>query len=149
MPKTHDLTVDHVVDGDTVVGTVVLASFLGMQMAWKGRVRLVTVNAPELNTPEGDAAKAYVDSLIKPGQVVQTSSSRDFSDQFGRLLADVLVEVPGQPAKGAQSLSQLLLDTGNAVPMAGKTLAEHFGENVIDHSGKEPKAVPVAKLERK
>lgn len=119
MTVTHSIVVDHVHDGDTLSGTITLSNFLGQKTTWYGRVRLITVNAPELKTPEGDAALAYVEALIAPGDTVATSAPRDYSDQFGRLLADIIV--------AGKSLSQDLLDTGNAKPMTGKTAKKEFG----------------------
>jgi len=65
--------VDHVADGDTIV----LKSIdLGLDIIRTNiRVRFLQVNAPELNTEEGKAARDYLSSIVKPGDVLLVDSS--------------------------------------------------------------------------
>lgn len=118
MSVTHKFVVDHPYDGDTVAGAVVLT--FDVQLA--KRVRLITVNCPELsvggqpNQPGVDAA-AFTAKLCPAGAKLTVSAPRDMLDQYGRILADIILP-------DGSSLSQQLLDSGNAAPMQGKTLAK-------------------------
>lgn len=51
------------------------------------RVRLSNVDAAEIGTPEGDAAKEYVTKLLAPDRVVVVESEE--LDQFGRVLGKI------------------------------------------------------------
>lgn len=69
-----------VVDGDTVR----LNLDLGWHIRLTTRCRVSTIDAPEIKTPEGVAAKAYAEHLLKPGdEVLFTSHSLD---KYGRPL---------------------------------------------------------------
>lgn len=96
-------TVQRVVDGDTVDFIVDLGFRVNLQI----RTRIAGVNAPELRTPEGKAAKAAVEEWLPVGMGVLLRTHKDPTDKFGRWLADV--EHQGT------SLSQWLLDNGHAV----------------------------------
>jgi endonuclease YncB( thermonuclease family) len=65
--------VDHVADGDTIV----LKSIdLGLDVIRKNiRVRFLEVNAAELDTTEGKAARDYLSTLVKPGDTLFIESS--------------------------------------------------------------------------
>lgn len=93
-----------VIDGDTYV----LSIDYGFHQSGEWHVRLHGVNAPELSTAEGKAARDYVQSLLTPSRplVVQT-----FKDQrsFERWVCDVWIE--------DESLADLLVAAGHAVAM--------------------------------
>lgn len=74
-----------VVDGDTIIVDI----DLGMSM-WihKVRLRLLHINAPEMKTPEGPPAKAYLESLLKEGQALSINTKA--LDRYGRRLAEVV-----------------------------------------------------------
>ncbi len=57
-------------DGDTV--KVVLD--LGFNISFQAWCRCYGINAPELATPEGKAALAFAETLIKPGDLVTVRS---------------------------------------------------------------------------
>lgn len=76
-------TVIDVVDGDTVR----LELDLGWHIKYATRVRISTIDAPELKTPEGQAAKAYAQTLLKPGDEVLFSSRQ--LDKYGRPLGAI------------------------------------------------------------
>lgn len=99
-------TVGRVVDGDTLDVDI----DLGMRIHFKARLRLAHVNCPEKNTPEGVAAKNYVEGLLPPVTVVMVSTAKP--DKYGRALADV------QLGDG-RDLAHLLIDGGFAVPYEG------------------------------
>jgi endonuclease YncB( thermonuclease family) len=131
----HTMTVDHVYDGDTIVGKVVLwdtasdalTSITVYQSAvYDGRVRLLSSNAPEMkDVPRGAAVRDFVRSVIKPGDVIETRAPRDLTDQYGRMVAD-LWYVPFDPDKRTPAepvnLSAVLLAADMAAPMTGKKL---------------------------
>lgn len=77
------------VDGDTFVADLDLGLGVFRREA-KGapcRVRLLGVDAPELRTAEGPAAKALVESTVPVGSAVWIESHA--LDSFGRVLGTV------------------------------------------------------------
>jgi endonuclease YncB( thermonuclease family) len=90
--EIYDGKIIRVVDGDTVV--------LDVQLGWNTWLRnqtsrLFGINAPEMSTPEGVAAKAHLEKLLKeqcgPGtDNFVFRSFQDKRDKYGRLLIDVL-----------------------------------------------------------
>lgn len=94
---------NRVIDADTLVATC----DLGWQIRWVGKVRLLGVDAPELFTPEGLAAKAFVEGLLPPGAGFVLASQK--LDSFGRSLG--LVWLPDGSELGAR-----LIEAGHAVP---------------------------------
>lgn len=75
--------VTRVVDGDTLE----VVKDLGWRITHKDTVRLADIDAPELATPEGKAAKAFVQELLPPGSSVLLHSKE--LDKYGRSLASV------------------------------------------------------------
>ena len=67
----------HVVDGDTV------------HLADGTKVRLLGIDAPELNQPGGDDARSYLIHLIGKSRVVLETFD---TDRYGRVVARVLTE---------------------------------------------------------
>jgi endonuclease YncB( thermonuclease family) len=63
------LTVDHVYDGDTLVGVIDmgLGHYLGRAPAPLWRIRFADANAPELHVEGGDRARAFIAGLCGPG----------------------------------------------------------------------------------
>ena len=88
--KAH---VVRVVDGDTVD----LAVDLGFNIIQTGKYRLYGpdprkpwgMDAPELSTPEGQAAKAYLQTILQVGFEVMVETIKDRKEKFGRWLAVV------------------------------------------------------------
>lgn len=72
-----------VVDGDTVR----LELDLGWRIRYTARCRVASIDAPEISTPEGLAAKSYAESLLKPGDLV-TFISHEL-DKYGRPLGTI------------------------------------------------------------
>lgn len=98
---TVPATVKRVVDGDTVD----LLLDLGWHITYESRCRVSGINAPEMNTAEGRAAKTYADSLLGVNaEVIFTSKSLD---KYGRPLGVIILD------RG--SFAQLMLDAGHAV----------------------------------
>jgi endonuclease YncB( thermonuclease family) len=107
-----------VVDGDTLM----LRFDLGWHISYESRARLIGVNAPELSTEDGVAARVWVtdwmadvggDSFGAGAEVTFVSHALD---KYGRPLGQVLATTP----QGAsRDLGLDLLTAGHAVPMAG------------------------------
>ncbi|MBI3314110.1 MAG: thermonuclease family protein, partial [Candidatus Omnitrophica bacterium] len=79
----------------------------------KEKLRLRAIDAPELSTPEGKAAKRFVEALFKKAQSVTVTTTKP--DKYHRYLSDVYLKMPD----GAEIfLNHHLLQTGRAVRMA-------------------------------
>jgi micrococcal nuclease len=98
-----------VVDGDTLD----LSVDLGMEITKSTRVRLIGINCPETNTPEGKQAKAYVEAWCLSNPEVLIHTTKDRKEKYGRYLATVV-----SPGIQGQTLNQLLLDVGLAAHYA-------------------------------
>jgi micrococcal nuclease len=101
--------VSRVVDGDTLD----LDVDLGMEITKACRVRLLGINAPEMDSPEGKVAKAYVNDWVSKHPQVLIHTVKDRREKYGRYLATIGTEEMGVP-----TLNQSLLDMGLAVPYA-------------------------------
>jgi len=97
------------IDGDTFVGNVDLG--FGIFLMEK-HIRVMHVNAPEKNTPEGVTAKSFTEQKL---QTSKTLSVKVFErqDKYGRILAEVMVD-------GAL-LSDMLVANGHGKPYEGGT----------------------------
>jgi endonuclease YncB( thermonuclease family) len=104
---TVPATVVSVHDGDTPI----LLLDLGFYMTYgPARVRVAHINAPELPTPEGVAARDFATALLPAGlKVVFASHSLD---KYGRPLGTIALP-------DGQDFGQAMLDSGHAVPMKG------------------------------
>lgn len=80
---TVPATVLRVVDGDTVH----LDLDLGWGIGIEKNCRILGINAPEMNTPEGVAAKAYASTLLTVGDIVVFLSHQ--LDKYGRPLGEI------------------------------------------------------------
>lgn len=103
---TYFCTVDRVIDGDTVVVTI----DLGLHIKVTKTVRLLGINAPEMNIPEGPLAKEYLISILPKITVIQTVLDRD--DKYGRLLGTLY----DQTILG-RNVNKAMLDAGHAKVM--------------------------------
>lgn len=106
-----------VVDADTLI----LLCDLGWHITYEARCRLVGVNAPELGTDEGRAARAFVMDLLSyaggvpiDGVPTEVTFVSHALDKYGRPLGQVLVTTQ----QGVSvDLADALLTAGHAVPM--------------------------------
>lgn len=94
-----------VVDGDTVQ----LDIDLGFHVSTGQMIRLHGVNAPEMRTPEGKAARAYMVQLLTPeglppAELVIESYRNEMS--FARWVADLWI--------GEWSVAETLISAGHA-----------------------------------
>lgn len=106
---TYQAIVRRVVDGDTLAVTVLLP---GYEM--DETLRLRGVDCPEMNTPEGKAAKRYVEIQLLGVKEVTIATTKP--DKYDRYLADVFIRRPGGSGEEI-FLNNALLAAGHAVPM--------------------------------
>lgn len=78
------------VDADTLI----LDIDLGMHVWIHGqRIRAASLNAPELSTPEGQTARAWVNAWFTqhcPDGLLTVRTQRDRNDNYGRLLGTIV-----------------------------------------------------------
>jgi endonuclease YncB( thermonuclease family) len=100
-------TVTSIHDGDTLTAEL----DLGWHISLTSSIRLLGINAPELNTPAGKDALAYLRTLLAPGDPVTVVSARllGATEKYGRVLA--AVQTPS-----GQDVSTALLAAGHAQP---------------------------------
>jgi endonuclease YncB( thermonuclease family) len=82
-PMRFHLDVDHVYDGDTIVGIIRADAGLGIYIAltdW--RCRLYGIDAPELRTSLGAASRDALQTVVKPGDTLDLESWS--FDKYGR-----------------------------------------------------------------
>jgi len=105
---TYEADVIRVVDGDTIWMKIYLEG-RGNPPWVKEKLRLRDIDAPELNTPEGKAAKKFVeDWLAKAKRILITTTK---PDKWDRYLTDVFIET----ASGNEIyLNNALLEAGHA-----------------------------------
>lgn len=109
---TYQAFVERVIDGDTLK----VRFDLGFDTFTRQTLRLRGIDCPEVDTKEGQEAKAFVQSYIKEAQMIIVRSSR--SDKYDRYLADVYIPQGGEAdPKSDLYLNNLLLDNNYAVRM--------------------------------
>lgn len=101
---TYQAVVERVIDGDTLKVRV----DLGFDLEHRETLRLRGIDAPELTTKAGEAAKSFVQSVLKEAEVITIFTSR--SDKYDRYLADVFA----QGGSGEVFVNNLLLEQGHA-----------------------------------
>ncbi len=99
---TYEAFVEKVIDGDTLK----VRMELGFDFEVRHNLRLRGLDCPEVGTKEGDAAKVFVQSLLKEASRIVLRSSR--SDKYDRYLADVFI--PSQDGQDDVFLNNLLLE---------------------------------------
>ena len=101
---TYIAIVERVIDGDTVDVHI----DLGFDIWHSVRLRLLGLDAPEMATPEGKAAKVFVRDALE-GETVTITTHK--TDKYGRYLAEIF--------QRDQSFNKALIDLGFAVPYDG------------------------------
>ena len=102
--RDHDRPV-RLVDGDTLWLRIWLTASLWL----KEKVRLRGIDCPELDTPEGKAAKRFVETQVKRSTAITITTTKP--DKWDRNLCDILL----RPAGGGEVfLNNLLLEQGRA-----------------------------------
>ena len=85
----YKATVISVTDGDTVR----LDIDLGFNITIHNTpIRLIGIDAPEMNTIAGKTAKTYLKELLPAGTVVTLQSYKDKTEKYGRILGTIMVE---------------------------------------------------------
>jgi micrococcal nuclease len=92
-----------VIDGDTVQ----LQLDLGFDTHVIKTCRLIGINAPEMNTVAGVAAKTFLATILPAALVVTTTKP----DKYGRSLVKIYL-----PNDEKVSVNDQMLSTGHAVP---------------------------------
>ena len=83
---TYEATILKIVDGDTAK----ISDDLGFGISAKITVRWLGINAPELSTPEGKAARDALNAQLPPGTVCTITTVKDplvSKEKYGRYLA--------------------------------------------------------------
>ena len=82
---TYQAVIERVIDADTLKVRI----DLGFDLEHRETLRLRDIDAPEVGTKAGDAAKAFVQSLLKEADSIILHTTR--SDKYNRYLADVFI----------------------------------------------------------
>tara|TARA_R100000995_G_C3484088_1_gene126008 strand:- start:2781 stop:3134 length:354 start_codon:yes stop_codon:yes gene_type:complete len=112
---TYVITLDRVVDGDTIDAMI----DLGFDVHVKKRIRFMGINTPESRTRDleekkrGLAAKARVEELLNKCSCITLKSHG--SGKFGRCLGELFIELENE----AVNLNQLLISEGHATEYFG------------------------------
>jgi endonuclease YncB( thermonuclease family) len=102
---TYDAEIIRVVDGDTLW----LKIWLKQNHWLKEKVRLRGIDCPEMDTPEGKAAKRFVETLVKGAASVTVTTTKP--DKWDRYLSDIFLRCnDGEEL----FLNNLLLENGHA-----------------------------------
>ena len=107
---TYKAYVLGVIDGDTLK----VDFRLGFGDRKGETIRLAYINCPERDTPEGQAAKKFVESQLSDCDFVTVKSIKTRKEKWGRYLGDVFFRKRGSAGVPVY-LNQLLLDQGHAV----------------------------------
>lgn len=111
---TYRVTVRRVIDGDTLAVTIALPHY-----TMDEKLRLRGLDCPEMDTPEGKAAKRFTEALLADAAEVTITTSK--VDKYDRYLADVHIRRPG----GEEIfLNNALLENGHAVPMGTEEMTD-------------------------
>jgi micrococcal nuclease len=96
-----------VIDADTIV----LDVDLGFKVTKRDTFRLKYINAPELSTPAGVEARAFLERLLD-GKAIEVETTKDKEDKYGRMLATVWASEVG---KSQLNVNLAMVDSGHAV----------------------------------
>jgi endonuclease YncB( thermonuclease family) len=111
---TFRASVQRVIDGDTLVVTLALPPG-----EMDEKLRLRGLDCPEIDTPEGKAAKRFVDVQLLDATEVIIATAK--VDKYDRYLADVFIR--GRDGEEI-FLNNALLKNGHAVPMGNEAMDE-------------------------
>jgi endonuclease YncB( thermonuclease family) len=114
---TYAATLRRVVDGDTLVVALEVAPGIFIEQ----KLRLRGLDCPEMSTPEGKAAKRFVDALVAKTTAVIINTTKP--DKYDRYLADVFLTTES----GEIFLNNTLLENGQAVRKDAADFEENWG----------------------
>jgi len=77
---TYHATLEKVIDGDTLLINFDLGFFISV----KEKVRLIGINAPELDTKKGKDAMAFIEKELKEANLIVETRKKE---KYGRFLA--------------------------------------------------------------
>ncbi len=100
-------TIIRLVDGDTAW----IAAHLHFDLTLNMTVRFYGINAPEIKTPEGKAALAWLETQMPAGSDVIFQSYRDQKEKYGRFLGEFFVN--------GVNINQAMIAAGFAVAYFG------------------------------
>lgn len=111
---TYTATVINIHDGDTLRCDI----DLGFNVILKNRtVRLWGINAPELATPAGKAARDYLAETLPAGSTFTLCSHEDQTEKYGRILGSIYLT---NPLFDGPTVNDDLVTKGYATPYTGK-----------------------------
>lgn len=96
-----------IVDGDTLH----LKVDLGFDVTRSDSFRLYGINAPEMSTPEGKAARAWLVEILKDHPTIVVTTHKDDREKYGRYLGTLWL--------GSQNVNEAMVAVGHAVPYSG------------------------------
>ncbi len=105
---TYKAFVTRVIDGDTLI----VEFRLGFGQIREETLRLKGIDCPELDTPEGQAAKRFVERELAHCEFITVKSTQTRKEKWGRYLGDVFYT---DKAGKQQYLNNRLLEEGHAV----------------------------------
>jgi endonuclease YncB( thermonuclease family) len=117
---TYRAEIIRTVDGDTVWVKIYLEPGRWV----KEKLRLRGLDSPEMGTPEGTAAKRFVERLVTQAKAVTIATFKP--DKYDRYLADVFFTMDGSDAV---FLNNELLANGHAVRKDEYSLTDWDGDN--------------------
>ena len=101
-------------------------------------MRLIGIDAPESvnpdesqNTPEGEAAAAFVKDLVAPGTRVWLARDISDTDKYGRLLRYVWLELPADPLSPDEIRTKML---DAVIVAAGHAQVKRYPPDTTYHS---------------
>lgn len=103
-PYTYAATLIRIVDADTVI----LQLDLGLRLTATMPIRLLGINAPEMNTAAGTVSRQWVVDWFQAHPQFRVDTAKD-PEKYGRWLGVI------RPESGA-SLNEALVTAGHAVP---------------------------------
>lgn len=113
----YEAQVLRVVDGDTVDCTV----DLGMDVQIYQRLRLVGIDAPEINTAgtEGEDARDWLRKYLVPGDTIIVKTVKDRREKYGRYLASITAAPREWEGELPIDISAEMIRAGHARPYNG------------------------------
>lgn len=106
-----------VIDGDTVDVDI----DLGLDVHRRERIRIMGVDAPEINAagPEGEAARDWLRKYLLPGDIVIIRTVKDRKEKYGRYLASIQAAPAAWQHEMPIDIATELINAGHARAYSG------------------------------